>query len=98
MINYSELSEKQKECFKKISGYDYKQGKLKGSFSTDRPYDGDWDLSPWRFAYVFQIDTGFLFCELSHRMTNNRTFGWDYEGNEIAEEFIDKIFPNDIIG
>jgi len=85
------------KCFKNVSGYDYEHGKLQGIFKTDRPYNKEWDLSPWRFSYVFQVNTGFLFCELFHRMTNNRTFGWDYEGNELAEKIIDEVFPNDIL-
>jgi hypothetical protein len=91
---YNKLSDIQKIKFKEVCGYEYVGDKLKDNFTTDRPFDKEWDLSPWLFTYIFQIDTGCLFCELNHRMTNNSTFGWDYEGNEIDRKIIDKIFPS----
>ena len=94
---YSHLSNVQKIKFKEVCGYEYKGDSLSGRFMTDRPYDRDWHLSPWHFSFVFKQDTGFLFCELAHRMTNNRAFGWDYEGNELNVAIIEEIYPPDYI-
>jgi len=63
-----------------------------GAFSTDRPYDKQWDLSPWWFTYILEPETGFLICELDHRMTNNRIYGWDRKGNELTSVIKEKYF------
>ena len=87
------LSPIQQQLFLDISGKEYETGKLKGSFSTDRPYnDPDWKYSPWIFSYVIELETGYFVCEIVHRMTNNRIYGWDSEGNELPSEITDKYF------
>ena len=90
---YNKLSDIQKLKFREVCGYKYVGNKLEGRFTTDRPYNKKWGLSPWIFTYVLKQETGFLICELDHRMTNNRTFGWDYEGNKIDTKIIDLVFP-----
>ncbi len=95
MIKFKSLSDIQKIKFKEMAGYEYDNESLSGRFSTDRPFNkDDWKLSPWLFSFVFEQDSGNLLCELYHRMTNNRTNGWDQEGNEIDYTIVDKIYPN----
>ena len=93
MKQFNALSKIQKICYKEVCGYEYIEKQLTGSFLTDRPNDKKWDLSPWQFSFVFQKETGYLICELDHRMSNNRTFGWDSNGKEIDRRIIDKIYP-----
>jgi len=99
MSSFCDLSSIQKKLFKETSGHDFVAGQLNGKIETTRPHNrefgsGDPAYSrPWVFSYVFQPDTGFLICELSHRMTNNETFGWDQEGNAIERKFIESVFP-----
>jgi len=93
MKQFNTLSNIQKRNYKKVCGYKYIEGQLSGSFMTDRPHDKKWALSPWHFSFIFQKETGYLLCELDHRMTNNRTFGWDSNGTEIDRSLIDKIYP-----
>jgi len=90
---YIGLSNIQKIKYQQVCGYEYSGNELSGKILTDRPYDKKWNLSPWYFSFIFQQYTGFLFCELDHRMTNNRTFGWDYHGNDIDSKLIDTIYP-----
>lgn len=73
MTNFQGLSEIQKIKYKEISGCEYQGSELKGCFWTMLPHDEDWDLSPWRFSFEFQPETGYLFCKLSHRMTSSCT-------------------------
>ncbi len=93
---YISLSQIQKEKFLEISGVEYDGSQLKGSFPTPYPYNNkQWSLSPWKFSYVFEEETGNLFCELMHRMTINSVFGWDYEGGKIPKDVISKYFKSD---
>lgn len=91
---YNSLSEKQKVYFLEISGTDYIEGKLNDSFPTNKAYnDKKWENhSPWIFSYIIESDTGYFICELVHRMTNNRIYGWDREGNELSSEITEKYF------
>lgn len=94
---YSTLSDIQKELFLKTSGYEYDGKDLQGFFQTDRPYNNsDYKYSPWTFSYVYVTETGYLICELSHRMTNNRIYGWDAMGNELPYEISKKYFRDDL--
>ena len=94
MTRYTCLSDIQKTKFKEASGYEYDNKSLSGCFTTDRPFDiDDWNYSPWTFSFIFEQETGNLFCELDHRMTNNRTNGWDQNGNAIESSLVDKIYP-----
>lgn len=91
---YNSLSEKQKVHFLEISGTDYIEGKLNDSFPTNNTYnDKKWENhSQWIFSYIIESDTGYFICELEHRMTNNRIFGWDRDGNELSSEITEKYF------
>ena len=93
-MGYNSLSEIQKTHFLEISGKEFMQGELKGRFSTKRAYnDKNWEkYSPWFFSYVIEPETGNFICELTHRMTNNRIYGWDREGNELSSEIRFKYF------
>ena len=72
---------------------EYIENKKKGHFMTKKPYNDDkWELSPWHFVFVIDPETGNFICELSHRMTNNRIYGWDKEGNELSSRITDKYF------
>ena len=83
----------QKEKFLSISGYEFTFTELKGRFSTPYPNnDRKWKYSPWIFTYIIEEETGNLICELEHRMTNNRIYGWDKEGNELPIEILSKYF------
>ena len=87
--NYKDLSEIQKEKYLSICGYESVPNTIKGSFQTDAPYnDHEWKLSSWHFQFKFQKDTGYMLCSIGHRMTNTRSYGWDYEGNvlEVPQE------------
>lgn len=89
-----ELTDIQKRKFFETSGKEYTGEELNGQFSTQSAYDDDkWkNHSPWLFSYVIEPDTGYLICEIEHRMTNNRIFGWDKEGNELSTEIKEKYF------
>ena len=41
------------------------------------------------------METGFLFMNLSHRMTNNDSYGWDREGAPLDRDLITAIYPDD---
>ena len=88
------LTEIQKQKFFETAGKEYEGTELKGKFSTNRAYnDTKWeDHSPWIFSYVIEPDTGNLICELAHRMTNNRIFGWDKHGNELPRDITEQYF------
>ena len=93
IIEMELLSSIQKEKFLSISGFEFTFSELKGQFQTPYPYNNKkWDLSPWHFTYIIEEDTGNLICEIVHRMTNNRIYGWDKEGNELPQEILDKYF------
>jgi hypothetical protein len=93
---FETLSIVQKECFKKISGHEFK-GELSGFFQTKKPYDNDeYKGSPWTFRYKFIKETGYLICELAHRLTNNRIYGWSQEGNELSKEITNKYFRSEL--
>lgn len=78
-----------------VTGYPWRDGADEGAFSTDRPFNKPWDLSPWGVRYQFDAVTGCLYCELSHRMTNNRCYGWDYAGAPLGDAQIAKVYPSD---
>jgi hypothetical protein len=95
MTKFDSLSDIQKEKFKSLSGFEHDGKSTAGSFSTTRPYDSDdWRLSPWYFSFKLDEKTGYLYCELDHRMTNNRTAGWDQAGNEISHDLVEKVYPS----
>lgn len=95
---YAQPSQIQKENFFNLSGFEFDDKVLVGDFITPYPYnDCNWELSPWHFSFIFEQNTGFLFCELSHRLTNNRAHGWDYNGEELPQELVSKYFPPDFI-
>ncbi len=88
------ISDIQKEHFTNMSGYTYEDKENTPRFKTEYPYNNrEWDLSPWVFAYVFNQDKGTLICELSHRMTNNRVYGWYQDGTEVEMSICKEIFP-----
>lgn len=94
---YDTLSPVQKEKFLAISGEVYKEG-TEGNFLTKYPYNNrDWKLSPWHFTFMLEKETGHFVCELSHRMTNNRIYGWDQEGNELPDEVLHKFFKPELV-
>lgn len=87
------LTEIQKEKFKEISGFDFNSTENKGGFQTPYPYNNrDWQYSPWYFEFIIEENTNNLICELSHRMTNNRIYGWDIDGNELSNDILYKYF------
>lgn len=87
----------QKEKFRSLCGEEHDGVSVSGKFSTSKPFnDLEWEYSPWCFSYKIQIDTGFLFCELSHRMTNNRPYGWDKDGNEIDQKIVEEVYPQEL--
>ena len=49
------------------------------------------------YILFLMLTKGFLVCELVHRMTNNRIYGWDYDGNELPNEILNRYFKNDIL-
>jgi hypothetical protein len=77
-----------------LSGHDYKEGEIKGSFTTELPFnDPGWKHSPWKFSFELQTDTGYLICELSHTGTTNRVYGFDRQGFDLPVEISTKVFP-----
>lgn len=95
LISPKQPSKSQCEQFISLTGYEYPQGTIEGWFKTDRPYnDHEWNLSPWDVRYLFNENEKKLFCELSHRMTNNRCHGWDHEGNPLPSEEVEKVYPS----
>ncbi len=88
------LTDIQKRKFFETSGKEYTGDELNGQFSTQRAYnDEKWkNHSPWLFSYVIEPDTGYLICELEHRMTNNRIFGWGKDGIELPSDITEKYF------
>jgi hypothetical protein len=88
------LSEIQKRRFLETCGMEYEGEELQGQFLTRRAFNDDkWEkLSPWIFSYVIEPDTGYLICELDHKMSNNRIFGWDRDGNELPKTITNKYF------
>ena len=90
---YNDLSDIQKEKYKSVSGHNYVECSISGNFPTLLAYCKTVWKSPWLFKFQFYQETGKLFCFLAHRMTNERIFGWDYEGNKIEYKEVEKIFP-----
>ena len=88
------ISEVQKQKFLDISGIEYlEEHELEGKFMTPYPFNNkEWDLSPWNFSYVYDSVTGFLHMEIDHRMTNNRIFCVDSNGDSINGEEQFKYF------
>ena len=94
MTEFDTLSDTQKVKFKSMSGFEYDGKTTTISLDTARPYDrDDWRYSAWCFRFQFDKKTGYLYCELSHRMTNNRTAGWDQAGEELSRDLIEKVYP-----
>ncbi len=79
------LSLIQQELFLKASSRSHDGVSTQGEFTTS---------NNWIFSFV--IDDN-LICELYHRMTNNRVFGWDAEGNELDYKTISQYFELDEI-
>ena len=104
---YEKLSPSQEERFCDISGKRYVAHHeyevdlrylAAGTFMTEYPCNNrDWDMSPWRFTFVLEKQTGHFICELRHRMTNNRIYGWDQEGNELPDEVLHNFFSPDYV-
>lgn len=92
-MKYDRPSALQEQAFVGFAGKPYPEGTQEGQFSTDRPYNEPWQHSPWLVTYRFDRDSGKLFVELDHRMTNNRTVGWDYQGNVLPDSEVDAVFP-----
>jgi hypothetical protein len=91
----TELSEIQKQKFKELSGFDFEFTENIGEFQTPYPYNNrDWEYSPWYFKFVIEKGTNNLICELSHRMTNNRVYGWDVNGKELNDKILNKYFKS----
>ncbi len=91
--NMELLTPIQKEKFLSISGFEYTTNERQGQFVTPFPYNNrEWNLSPWHFSYIIEETTGNLICELAHRMTNNRIYGWDRLGNELPDSVLQKYF------
>ena len=88
------LSDIQKQKFQEISGHEYTGNELKGSFQTQNAYNDERgkNHSPWIFTYIIEPETGNLICELDHRMTSNRIYGWDRNGNVLPSEITEKYF------
>jgi len=92
ILNFKDLSVIQQEKYKSICGCDYGMGTFKSRFMTDAPYnDHEWKYSPWLFKFQIREELGYLYCFIVHRMTNDSTYGWDYEGNELSGDEIEKI-------
>lgn len=88
------LSEIQRKKFFETSGQHFRGREREGKFLTKRAYnDEKWEqYSPWIFNYIIESDTGNLICELEHKMTNNRIYGWDKDGNELPEKITLQYF------
>lgn len=94
---YKTLSTIQKQKYLELSGEEFSGPAFRGRFMTSKPYnDPEYKLSPWDFSFIFDDSKGYLVCELAHRMTNNRTYGWDYEGNELSSDINSKYFRCDV--
>ena len=92
---YLHPSPVQKEKFLSVVGYDYPVEENEGLMKTNRPFNkDDWTLSPWSVRYKFDTQTGRLFCELSHRMTNNRCYGWSHDGKNLPSEEVEVVYPS----
>jgi hypothetical protein len=88
-----EMTATQKEKFINTSGYEYDGMSTSGSFTTEFPYSNkDWKLSPWNFTFEFNQENGHLICKLSHRMTNNRIYGWHQDGLDLDEEIYYQVY------
>jgi len=88
------LTSIQKQKFLETSGKEYEGDELEGQFLTNRAYNVEVTkkTSHWIFSYVIEADTGNLICELEHRLTNNRIYGWDKDGNELPNKLTEKYF------
>ena len=87
------LTSIQEEKFLAISGHEFTFDTLAGNFNTAYPYNNkEWQYSPVWFEYIIEKETGNMICELSHKMTNNRIYGWDSEGNELPDKILHKYF------
>ncbi len=92
------LSQKQKEKFLAVSGFEYNEThELKGRFKTPYPNNNrEWKYSPWVISYLFDLETNCLHMELNHRMTNNRIYCYDIEGKLIQNDEQFKYFKEHI--
>ena len=88
------LSKAQQASFEEVSGSPWDGFSGSGGFMTSCPGgDRAWDRSPWNFA--FKLLEGDLYMELAHRMTNNRTCGFDRGGRELPNEAVEAVLPSD---
>ncbi|MEO0469148.1 MAG: hypothetical protein AAF206_05970 [Bacteroidota bacterium] len=87
------LSKAQEEAFLNLSGKHFDGKSYQVKIRTEFPYNNrEWQYSPWLFSWVIESESGYLICELVHRMTNNRIHGWDREGNELPAEISHRHF------
>ena len=90
---YTNLSEKQKQNYFNLCGEAYLSTELKGRFSISKPYNNElYKFSPWQFKYIFDLEKGYLICELYHEIANYRLYGWDHKGNKLSTEILIKYF------
>ena len=87
------LTQIQKQRFLEFFGVEFTFEKPKGKFTTVHPFNmPEWRFSPWSCRYKIIAETGDLFCELDHRMTNNTVKAWDKNGNPLSYEMCEKHF------
>lgn len=89
-----QMSAAQQRQFETVAGYPWDGSSLRGGFMTDCPNsDRSSKSSPWSFRFLLRPEAGHLFLELEHRMTNNRTSGYDRNGNKLPAKIVDEVFP-----
>ena len=85
-----------KETVLNISGYRYEEMKALSEFPTEYLYNNrEWKYGPWSFSYMFDENSEDLICELYHRMTNHRVYGWRSDGTKISETECERVFPDE---
>lgn len=78
------ISEKQKNKFLDITGYEYGDRGVKGYFRTEFPYNKkDYKYSPYGVYYIFDEDTNHLYIGMTHRMTNWQVYVFNEEGIKV---------------
>lgn len=88
-------TEAQRKCFVEVTGHPWPAGEIRGEFQTSRPFnDLDWQYSPWNVRFEFHSSSRHLYCELNHRMTNSRGYGWDAEGTPLPNAEVAEIYPS----
>ena len=92
-----EMTEFQKEQFYNCSGYKYEDKKELSEFQTEYPYNNrEWKYGPWLFSFQFNEESGDFICELYHRMTNHRVYGWRQDGSSISVLSCEEVYPDDV--